>query len=141
VISLEQFIAATPETVWADLSRLQTHVEWMADAEHLEFLTDSHQGVGARFRVATRIGPFRTSDVMTVTVWEPARDMAVTHDGLFSGSGRFVLEPVPGGTRLLWHETIRFPWFLGGGAGALVARPVLTAIWRGNLRRFAARFT
>ena len=126
--------------MWADLSRLKTHVEWMADAEHLEFLTDTHLGVGTRFRVATRIGPFRTSDLMTVTVWEPSREMAVTHDGLFNGSGRFVLEPVAGGTRLLWNETIRFPWYLVGPLGALMARPVLRAIWRGNLRRFAARF-
>jgi hypothetical protein len=30
---------------------------------------------------------------------------------------------------------------LGGVVGATVARPVLRAVWRGNLRRFAARVT
>ena len=126
--------------MWADLSRLESHIEWMADAKHVEFVTESHQGVGTRIRVATRIGPFRTSDLITVTAWDPSREMAVTHDGLFNGNGRFVLEPVAGGTRFLWQETIRFPWYLGGPLGALVARPVLAAVWRRNLRRLAARF-
>ena len=126
--------------VWADLSRLETHVEWMSDARSLEFLTDTRGGVGTRFRVATRIGPLRTSDVMTVTEWDPPHRMAVSHDGLFTGNGRFTLDAVAGGTRFEWHEAIRFPWYLGGRLGALAARPALEAIWRRNLRRLAARF-
>ena len=140
-ISIVQFIPATPKAVWADLSRLESHVEWMTDAKHIEFLTDIRQGVGTTYRVATRIGPLRTSDLLTVTVWNPPREMGVVHRGVFTGSGRFVLERVATGTRFLWHETIRFPWHLGGPVGSLLARPVLAATWRGNLRRLAARFS
>jgi uncharacterized protein YndB with AHSA1/START domain len=139
-IVVETLIPATPETVWADLARLDTHAEWMADAERVEFASDRRTGIGTEIRVATRVGPFRTSDLMRFTAWEPPRTMAVDHHGLFRGEGRFVLDPDPAGTRFRWEETIRFPWFLGGPLGARVARPVLTAIWRGNLRRLGARF-
>lgn len=133
-------IPASPEAVWADLCRLDNHVEWMADAETLRYVGERRGGVGTTIEVVTRVGPFRTVDVMTFTAWEPPRLMAVAHRGLFTGEGSFVLEPTPGGTRFRWMETIRFPWYLGGLLGAMLARPVLRAIWRGNLRRLAARF-
>ncbi len=151
--------------MWADISNLASHVEWMGDANSIEFLSVQTGGPGTRMRVATRVGPFRTSDVIEVTGWDSPRVMAVSHgtaavgqgphaaeeagDGgprpgrehrLFAGSGRFVLEPIDAGTRFRWEEDIRFPWYLGGPVGAWLARPVLGAIWRRNLRRLATRF-
>jgi hypothetical protein len=78
---------------------------------------------------------------MTVTEWDEGRAMSVEHVGAVSGSGRFELEPLEAGTRLTWSEQLRFPWWLGGPLGAWVAGPVLKRIWKGNLRRFAARVT
>ncbi|MBI5156953.1 MAG: SRPBCC family protein [Acidimicrobiia bacterium] len=140
-IRVEVQLPVPPEVVWADISRLGTHAEWMADAESIEFLTESHEGTGTRIRVATRVGPFRTSDEMEFTAWEPPRLMAVSHQGLFTGEGRFVCEPTATGTRFRWEETIRFPWYLGGSIGAWIARPVLAAIWRRNLHRLAERLS
>jgi len=137
---VETDLPATPEAVWADISRLESHVEWMVDVESIEFLSATHRGPGTRMRVATRVGPFRTSDVMAFTAWEPPALLVVSHQGLFTGEGRFVLEPIDGGTRFRWEEDIRFPWYLGGPIGAWLARPVLAAIWRRNLRRLSARF-
>lgn len=139
-ITVSIAIDATPQQVWDDVARLATHVEWMADAESIEFLDDRTAGVGTRMRVRTRVGPLRTDDVMAFTRWEEPRLMAVDHQGVFSGSGRFTLTPENGGTRFTWSEEIRFPWWLGGPAGAWCARPILAAIWRRNLRRLAARF-
>jgi hypothetical protein len=134
-------VPAPVDEVWDDAAHIDRHVEWMADAHALDFLSEQQSGAGTRIAVETRVGPLRTTDVMEFTAWEPPRRMAVKHSGLFSGTGEFLLEPVDGGaTRFTWRENIRFPWFLGGPAGALAARPILTAIWRRNLRRFAARF-
>jgi hypothetical protein len=63
-----------------------------------------------------------------------------------TGTGHFLVAPETAGdgaarTRLTWDEDLAFPWWLGGAVGAFVARPVLRAVWRGNLRRFAARVT
>lgn len=133
-------LPAPPDQVWTDLAHIEDHVEWMRDAESIEFRSETHRGTGTTISVLTRIGPFRTRDEMQFTAWEPPRLMAVEHRGLFRGTGRFVLAPVPEGTRFTWEEDVVFPWYLGGPVGALAARPVLTAIWRGNLRRLAARF-
>lgn len=133
-------IAAPPEQVWHDVSHLAGHVEWMADAESIEFLDERTTGVGTRMRVGTRIGPFRTADIMEFTRWEEPHLMEVTHTGLFTGSGRFTLTPENGGTRFTWSEEIRFPSYFGGPIGAWCARPVLAMVWRRNLRRLAARF-
>lgn len=127
------------DRVWQELEAVERHVDWMADAESAEFAGPRTRGVGTVLVVATRVGPFRTRDVIEFTEWEPPHLMGVAHRGLFTGTGSFRLEDHDGGTRMVWSESIRFPWYLGGPVGALVARPVLAAIWRGNLRRFRAR--
>ena len=137
-------VGAPPSAVWRELADLASHVEWMADAASITFVDDQRQGVGTRFDCVTRLGPLRTVDRMEVTRWEDGRAMAVRHVGLVRGEGVFTV--VPNGsddaaTRIDWTEDLRFPWWLGGPVGGLLARPVLRAVWRGNLRRFAARVT
>lgn len=125
------------DAVWEEAARLDRHVEWMADAEHIEFLDARRTGVGTAMRVRTRVGPIVLHDEITVEEWAEPRLITVSHHGLVSGTGSFVFEPIPGGTRFSWHEDLAFPWYLGGGLTALLARPVLRSIWRGNLERFA----
>ena len=134
-------IAASPPEVWAEVERIEDHVEWMADAESITFLSDHRRGAGVRAEVATAFGPLRTTDVMEFTEWDPPRRMAVRHVGLFTGTGAFTLTEIdPGVTRFNWTETIEFPWFFGGRVGAWFARPVFRWVWRRNLKRLAARF-
>ena len=132
-------IDATCEAVWASLEEIGSHVEWMKDAESIRFTTASRKGVGTVFECATRVGPIRLTDVMSVTEWVPGQAMGVAHRGVVRGTGRFSLEPVTsngkGATRLSWRENLRFPWWLGGPVGEHLARPVLRGIWRGNLVR------
>jgi hypothetical protein len=90
-------------------------------------------------RVPTRVGPFRTTDMMTVVEWEEGRSIAVEHLGAVSGLGRFEIRTSGHGTELTWSETLRFPWWLGGRLGAFLARPILRQVWRGNLERFRRR--
>ena len=140
------------------MSNLASHVEWMHDAVAIEFVGDREQGVGTTFDCDTKVGPFRLTDRMEITSWKPSREMGVRHRGLVTGTGRFTLtavgEPDEDGrrrprrrsrrrrerTRFVWTERLRFPWYMGGPLGALVARPVLRRIWKKNLKNLRARF-
>lgn len=140
-VTVSVHIPAPRPQVWEDVADLAGHVEWMADARSIEFLTDARSEVGTRLAVETRIGPLRTTDVMEVTAWEPGERIAVIHHGLFAGRGEFRLADEGGGTRFTWSERITFPWFFGGPIGAWLARPVLAWVWRRNLTRLRARFS
>ena len=133
-------VAAPPDDVWAHVERIETHTEWMLDAERITFRSARHQGVGAEFDCLTRVGPLHTTDRFVVTRWEPGVAMGIEHRGAVTGVGEFRLRPVQGGasTEFCWEETLRFPWWLGSAAGEQLGRPVLTRVWAGNLRRLKA---
>ncbi len=119
--------------VWEAAADLGSHSEWMADAESISFETDSRSGLGTRMRVATKVGPLRTNDLMEVVEWQEGRSIGVRHSGLITGQGRFVLSPVAGGTQFSWAERLTFPWWLGGPLTASLARPILRWVWHRNL--------
>jgi uncharacterized protein YndB with AHSA1/START domain len=134
-------IAASPEAVWHAVERIETHTEWMGDAERITFRGEQHAGVGAEFDCLTRIGPLHTTDRFVVTRWDPGAAMGIEHRGAVTGVGEFRLRPVADGleTDFCWDETLTFPWWLGRVVGERLGRPVLTRIWQGNLRRLKAK--
>ena len=145
MIRVSTVVPAAPVAVWEDLRHIDRHVEWMSDADSISFLTEDTEGAGVRFECVTRLGPVRLIDRMEVVDWRDTEAMGIRHDGVVSGVGEFLLTACsgPGGethTRIEWTETLRFPWWMGGAVGAVVARRVLGAVWARNLRRFAARF-
>ncbi len=124
------------DILWDELRHIDRHVNWMSDAESIEFDSDQRSGEGTTFRCRTRVGPFVTVDEMTVTSWVERQCLGVEHRGLIRGSGAFTLTALnETSCRLDWNELLIFPWWLGGGLGARSARPVLRALWRKNLRR------
>ena len=126
---------APPERVWAALADIASHVDWMLDAESITFVGERRRGAGTTFDCLTRIGPLSLRDRMVVTQWDEGRAIAVRHEGAVVGEGVFELRPYGVGTEITWTETLSFRLRLGGPAAAVVARPILTSIWRGNLRR------
>lgn len=127
-------IDAPPGRVWAAVRDIASHVDWMHDAVAIRFTSPGWTGTGTSFDCDTRVGPFRLTDKMVVTEWSEGRAMGIRHVGLVQGTGRFTLRPTRrGGTRFTWDERLRFPWWMGGPAGAGVAAPVLRRIWRRNL--------
>lgn len=128
----------SPARLWDLLEPIESHVDWMADAESIEFVSSQRRGVGTRFICVTKIGLIRLRDLMSVTEWEPERRLGVRHEGLVTGSGVFVLEPLDGGrrTRFTWTEELSPRWWMGGAIGErLVLRPLFGVIWRRNLKR------
>lgn len=140
IIEVAVVIDEPIERVWDDLARIETHSEWMRDAEAIEFLTAQRRGAGTRIRVPTRIGPLRTVDEIEFTAWEPPRHMAITHRGLFTGTGDISLASVSDATLVVWHEAVVFPRRFGGRVGEFLAAPILRLVWRSNLKRLARRF-
>ena len=144
-IHIAVMIDADPDTVWRAVERIESHVDWMADAETITFRSDAHSGVGAEFDCLTKVGPLRTTDRFVVTRWDPGVAMGIEHRGAVTGTGEFTLTPVDGpggagaGTQFTWKETLRFPWWLGGPVGEVAGKPVLELIWKGNLRRLKAK--
>ena len=134
-------IPAPPGVVWADIRQIERHVEWMQDAVAITFTTPQHEGEGTAFDCATRVGPIRLTDRMIVTEWSGEHALGIRHVGLVTGSGRFTLVPVgSGSTQFSWEEELVFPWWMGGGFGALIGGVVLGRLWRRNLRNLRDRF-
>ncbi|HEX6286610.1 MAG TPA: SRPBCC family protein [Acidimicrobiia bacterium] len=134
-VSVSRDIPAAHDLVWKALADLNTHTSWMKDARSIEFTSDQQRGTGTRMEVLTVIGPLRTTDIMEVVGWEEGKSIDVRHEGLVTGTGTLGVEPVGDGSRVTWDENLTFPWWLGGFITAWLARPVLAAVWRGNLRR------
>jgi hypothetical protein len=133
-------VPAERSQVWAELERIEDHVEWMLDATAIRFLGSGRSGVGTTFECDTTFGPLRLTDLMEVTEWEPGVALGVRHRGAVGGVGRFSLTDAPGSaTIIVWEEELSFPWWLGAALGGYVARPLFAAVWKGNLRRLAHR--
>jgi hypothetical protein len=121
--------------VWDALADISSHVDWMEDAVAIRFTSGRRRhGVGTTFDCDTVVGPFRFVDHMEVVEWRPRKAMAIVHTGLVSGEGRFVLRRrLRGGTRFVWDERLRFPWWAGGPLAGLTAAPIVRRIWRRDL--------
>ena len=133
-IRVSTVIKAPRSRVWADVSDLASHVEWMADAEAIRFTSRRRSGVGTTFECDTRVGPFHLVDVREVTEWVEGHAIGVRHVGLVTGTGRFTLRRaglLRRSTRFTWEEEIGVP-----APAALVLR----LVWMRNLRRLRRRF-
>lgn len=136
-IRVSTVIDAPPARVWDAVADISTHVRWMADAASITFTSPRTSGVGTTFDCLTKVGPISLVDSMEITRWDERRAMGVTHVGVVTGTGEFTLRSCLDSrrTEFGWTERLRFPWWLGGPVGALVATPVLHRIWKGNLNR------
>jgi uncharacterized protein YndB with AHSA1/START domain len=132
-IRVSTLIRAPRPVVWQAVRDIASHVRWMHDADRIRITSPRATGVGTTFVCDTRVGPFRLSDRMEVVEWRERRAMGIRHTGLVRGVGRFTLRTRPGGTLFTWEERLRFPSWMGGRLGAIVAKPVLRRIWRRNL--------
>jgi carbon monoxide dehydrogenase subunit G len=140
-IVVSKTMAVPPERVWEAIADLGSHPEWMRDASSLVFVGDQRRGAGTRMEVRTRVGPLLTTDVLEVVSWEEGSSIDVAHQGLVKGRGRLSVVPEDGESVVSWVEELSFPWWLGGRLTGWLARPMLTAIWIGNLDQLEQRIT
>lgn len=140
-IRVSTTIEAPIDAVWEYVRRIDSHTEWMADAESISFLNDQTEGVGTAFECLTKVGPLRLNDTMVVTEWADREAIGVRHTGLVTGEGRFTLAPAgTDRTEFRWTEELQFPWWMGGILGDIVGARVLEWVWRRNLKTLRAQF-
>jgi hypothetical protein len=132
-IQISTHINVSPEILWEELRHINRHVNWMNDAVSITFTSPTTEGVGTQFSCLTKVGPFKTTDIMTITQWQENKTMGVEHVGLVKGTGTFHIEPHGEGSTITWKESLSFPLFFLGSLGALAATPPLTYIWKKNL--------
>ena len=133
-IQISIHINATPQALWGELRHIDRHVNWMNDAVSISFLSPSTEGAGTTFSCLTKVGPLKTTDIMTITQWEENKTMGVEHVGLVKGTGTFQIAPHREGSTITWQETLTFPWWMLGSFGSLFASPILRLIWKKNLK-------
>ena len=137
-INIQHHYPVPVAVLWSELEQIDRHVLWMADAVKITFTTPQERGLGTTFTCLTKVGPIALTDVMTITSWTIEESMGVRHSGIVTGEGLFTLQQTESGSTLTWAETLSFPWWMGGRLGEFLAKPILTALWKGNLRRLAA---
>ena len=141
-IRVSTTIEAPLDTVWEYVRRIDSHTEWMADAESISFQGAQTEGVGTAFECLTKIGPIRLNDAMVITEWAEKEAIGVRHIGLVTGEGRFTLAPAgTGRTEFCWTEELQFPWWMGGVVGDIVGARILEWVWRRNLRTLRTRLS
>ena len=132
-------IDAPLEVVWAEAVDFSTHHEWMSDAASIDFETNQRTGEGTVLLIETHLGPLRVLDRFEIVEIDAPRLIRGDHIGAVRGSATWHLQEIDGRTTLEWNERLLFPWFFAGRLGELVARPILHATWRANLRRLKSR--
>lgn len=121
-------VAADPETVFAAVVDWQRQGEWIP-LTRVRVLA-GEPGLGQRVIARTGVGPVGFDDPMTVTWWDPPHRCEVLHTGrVVRGSGAFVVEPAPGGSRFTWEERVLVP----GGPLAPLLWPLGRLVSRASL--------
>ena len=133
-ITVETLIEAPTAKVWKVVEDLEGHVNWMDDAVAIHFVGNKRSGVGTIFNCETRIGPIKLTDRMEITHWIEGRTIGVSHKGLVSGNGKFILtEMRKEQTKFTWVENLNFPFWMGGPFRNFFGKKVLERVWVQNL--------
>ena len=137
-IQISLHLSVSPQVLWEEMRHIDRHVNWMNDAVSITFLSATSEGIGTSFRCLTKVGPLKTQDVMTITHWEEEKNMGVEHVGLIKGSGIFSITGHGDESTITWREELAFPWWALGPVGSFFAAPILTLIWKKNLKNLKA---
>lgn len=108
-------IPAPPDTVWTTISDIRRNSEWMADCEHVAFISQSRQGPGTRWRSTIRKGH---DAIVQITAWYNGLGYEYTYiDGMpfKQNVGRIRLQELPEGTMVQWTFSFETKGVLTGG--------------------------
>ena len=101
-IQVRQRFALPPTGAWAVLVAFERYPEWVGSYESVEFLGETREGVGARWRQTRTVFGRSHSQEMAVTRWEAPCELVLvaTEAGGRYGT-RYQLDAVDGGTEVV----------------------------------------
>jgi uncharacterized protein YndB with AHSA1/START domain len=128
-------IDAPVERVWAEVADIEGQPRWMTDMKSVRMDPPAGGGVGARGVATVRMLGITVEDPVTVTEFDPPTRYAVRHEGVFTGTGRMVLEPGADGTTtiLRWEEALVAP--VVPHFAAVVTAPLFRSVFQRDLER------
>jgi uncharacterized protein YndB with AHSA1/START domain len=135
-IRARTLIRAPAARVWRVLTDWEGQASWMPDVAWIRALGTNRE-LGAELEVRTKVfGLPLATDRVSVTAWEPPVRLGVDHVGVVAGTGEWLLEPAPDGsrTRFTWTESLRLPWPVIGGMALRVYAPVQRWMLKRSLR-------
>ena len=114
------------EEAWGVLVDWERQADWLRDADRVEVTSPQREGPGVTLAVRTRLfGIPAFVEPIEVVGWDPPRVLSIRHGGPVAGTGRWMLEPVEGGTRFAWVEEVRLEVPVVGELAASVYAPIL----------------
>ena len=118
-ISQKVRIDRPPADVFKLIGDQTRHQSFLAGATTFKPVTEQTQGVGARFRVLMKVGSVEIGGIVEISRWEDEAIIEWTSVQGVRQTGRWLLQPVDGGTEL----TFQLDYDIGGGpVGWLVER-------------------
>lgn len=106
-------VDATPEAAFALVADLERAPEWVPDLLSVTKLSGGPVGVGTRYAEVVQMGGKQGDGELEVTEYERPRVFAHKgQGGPAHFTGRYVLEPEGGGTRITHHYTVKLGGFM-----------------------------
>lgn len=133
-IVVETHIDASAEQVWPWLVDWENLGRWMLEGSNFQVLGDKRDGVGVRARAKIKIAGISTTDVVTVTGWDPPTKLVVSHEGWVSGVGVLECSRTGAGTVLRWTEVFEPPLGIVGRLGLQIFKPLMRRVFARDLR-------
>jgi ribosome-associated toxin RatA of RatAB toxin-antitoxin module len=118
---LEQklLIERPPKDVFALVGEPSRYPEFLTSITSWKPMSDHQHGVGARFRVLTKVGAVEVGGVVSVDRWDEEEKISWSAEQGVHQSGSWTLTPLDGGTEL----ALVIEYDIGGGlVGRLVER-------------------
>jgi uncharacterized protein YndB with AHSA1/START domain len=114
------------DEAWVALTDWERQAQWMLDADRVQVVSGSREGVGVRLRVRTRLfGVAAFTEPMEVVGWAPPRRLAIAHGSVVVGTGTWTLRPTAGGAVFTWEEDVALRIPFVGELAARAYRPLM----------------
>jgi polyketide cyclase/dehydrase/lipid transport protein len=118
-------LPCAPDEAWRVLTRWERQSDWMADADRIELVSATRDGVGVRIDVHTRLFQVPAfTETMEVVAWDPPSRLEIVHGPPVAGHGVWELEPTLAGTRFTWTEDVELDMPFVGSLAAAVYGPI-----------------